>query len=187
MISFMVFGQEKQSTSLPFDMPKVFGMDLMACLLIPCVIICSFVLYRTVFGLRLRSVGESPAAADSLGISVSKMRYTGVLLSGVFCALGAVALQPDPWVDGMTAGRGFIALAAMILGNWDPWRALFASMLFGYAEALRFFFGGGGWFDLIPKEFITAFPYIVALLVLAGFVGRARPPLADGIPYEKGE
>ncbi len=181
LVSYLSFGQETQSKTIPFDFPHVFGINIMVLILIPLTVISWFVLYKTVFGLRLRSVGENPEAADSLGIPVFKMKYIGVLLSGIFAALGAVALVPNPWVEGMTAGRGFIALAAMILGNWDPVKAVLASMLFGFADALRFFFGD---VELIPKEFITAFPYIVALFVLSGFVGKATPPAADGIPYE---
>jgi simple sugar transport system permease protein len=145
-----------------------------------------WVLLRTVFGLRLRSVGEHPHAADTLGINVGLYRYAGVLISGALAGLAGGYLsieQGRGYLEGMTQGRGFIALAAMIFGNWWPVGALGASALFGYFDALSLRVVHTG----IPYQFITALPHIATILVLAGFVRRATPPAADGIPYTKEE
>jgi simple sugar transport system permease protein len=150
------------------------------------VIAGQWILLRTVFGLRLRSVGEHPQAADTLGISVGRMRYFGVLISGALAGLagGYLAIeQGRGYLEGMTQGRGFIALAAMIFGNWWPLGALGASALFGYFDALSLRVV----YTRIPYQFITMLPYIATILVLAGFVRRAVPPAADGIPYTKEE
>lgn len=145
-----------------------------------------WVLLRTVFGLRLRAVGEHPGAADTLGISVARMRYAGVLISGALAGLAGGYLsieQGRGYLEGMTQGRGFIALAAMIFGNWWPLGALGASALFGYFDALSLRVVHTG----IPYQFITVMPHIATILVLAGFMRRAQPPAADGIPYSKEE
>jgi simple sugar transport system permease protein len=141
-------------------------------------------MYRTVFGLRLRTVGENPEAADTLGIDVSALRYAGVLISGALCGLSAAVLYPTQWVSGMTGGRGFIALAAMIFGRWHPVGAVLAALLFGYADTFRIMWGSQ---IAIPSQFVQMFPYVLALVVLAGMAGKARAPAADGIPYRKGE
>lgn len=155
-------------------------------LMVVIVLISNFVLYKTVFGLRLRSVGENPQAADTLGISVYKYRYIGVILSGVLGGLGGAFLSLEHarvFVENMTGGRGFIALAAMIFGNWNPIGAFGACILFGFAEAIRMRLEGVG----IPTQFIQMIPYILTMLVLAGAVGKSTPPASDGIPYEKEE
>ncbi|HXG93789.1 MAG TPA: ABC transporter permease [Blastocatellia bacterium] len=144
-----------------------------------------YVLFRTRFGLRLRAVGENPEAADTAGISVERMRYAGVLLSGVLAGIGGAYLsiaQNSLFTRNMTAGRGFIALAALIFGKWHPVGAFFACLLFGFADALS---------DRlqnvlpIPVQFIQIIPYVLAMVVLAGFIGRATPPRAIGTPYVK--
>jgi simple sugar transport system permease protein len=145
-----------------------------------------WVLLRTVFGLRLRAVGEHPAAADSLGINVAAMRYAGVVISGALAGLAGGYLsieQGRGYLEGMTQGRGFIALAAMIFGNWWPVGALGASALFGYFDALSLRVVHTG----VPYQFITILPHLASILVLAGVVRRATPPAADGIPYSKEE
>lgn len=145
-----------------------------------------WMLLRTVFGLRLRAVGEHPGAADTLGISVARMRYAGVLISGALAGLAGGYLsieQGRGYLEGMTQGRGFIALAAMIFGNWWPLGALGASALFGYFDALSLRVVQTS----IPYQFITVLPHIASILLLAGFVRRAQPPAADGIPYSKEE
>lgn len=145
-----------------------------------------WVLLRTVFGLRLRAVGEHPHAADTLGINVYRMRYAGVLISGALAGLAGGYLsieQGRGYLEGMTQGRGFIALAAMIFGNWWPLGALGASALFGYFDALSLRVVH----TAIPYQFITVLPHVATILVLAGFVRRAAPPAADGIPYTKEE
>jgi simple sugar transport system permease protein len=150
-----------------------------------------YVLYKTPFGLRLRSVGENPEAADAAGVRVARMRYAGVLLSGVLAGLGGAYLsigQSSLFTRNMTSGRGFIALAALIFGKWRPFQTLLACLLFGFTEAISIQMQGvvklpSG--DDIPVQFIQMVPYILTIIVLAGFIGSSRPPRALGIPYEK--
>ncbi|MEM8823215.1 MAG: ABC transporter permease [Pseudomonadota bacterium] len=154
-----------------------------------CVPTTWWLLYRTRFGLRLRAVGENPAAVDTAGISVVGLRYAAVLICGFLCGLAgaylATALAAG-FVKDMSAGRGFIALAALIFAKWRPWYALGATLLFGLLEAL------GNRFQTlellgvtIPTQFMQALPYILTVVILAGFVGRAVPPRAGGEPYVK--
>lgn len=148
-----------------------------------------WVLYRTRFGLRLRAVGENPAAVDTAGVSVVGLRYAAVVICGVLCGIAgaylATALQAG-FVKEMTAGRGFIALAALIFAKWRPWYALSTTMLFGLlqAVALRYQNIEIGNF-VIPVQFMDALPYILTVVILAGFVGKAIPPRAGGEPYVK--
>lgn len=144
-----------------------------------------FVLYRMRFGLRLRAVGENPEAADTAGISVTRMRYAGVLLSGALASLGGAYLsiaQNSLFTRNMTAGRGFIALAALIFGKWDPVGTMLACLLFGFAEAIAIRMQGT---VNIPNQFIQIVPYVLTIVVLAGFISRAHPPKALGIAYTK--
>ncbi len=178
------FGAETQSALNPYLFPKLLGVSSLAFWLIPVVVLAWFVLYKTVFGLRLRSVGENPEAADTLGVNVIAMRYAGVLISGALCGLASATLFADKWITGMVAGRGFIALAAVIFGRWDPLGAVLASLLFGYADTFRIVFESR---IPIPSQFVQMFPYLLAVIVLAGLVGRSRAPAWDGRNYEKGE
>jgi general nucleoside transport system permease protein len=144
-----------------------------------------YVLFRTRFGLRLRAVGEKPEAADTAGVSVARMRYAGVLLSGVLAGLGGAYLsigQNSLFTRNMTAGRGYIALAALIFGKWHPVGAFLACLLFGLADAVSIRMQG---VVNIPVQFIQIIPYVLTLVVLAGFIGRAIPPRAIGVPYVK--
>ena len=144
-----------------------------------------YVLFRTRFGLRLRAVGENPEAADTAGVSVAKMRYAGVLLSGLLAGIGGAYLsigQNSLFTRNMTAGRGFIALAALIFGKWHPVGAFLACLFFGGAEAITIRMQG---VVAIPVQFIQIIPYVLTLVVLAGFIGRATPPRAIGQPYVK--
>lgn len=178
------FGRETQSSINARMFPKLLGINSVAFWLIPAVLLSWFLLQRTVFGLRLRSVGEHPEAADTLGVNVILMRYTGVIISGALCGLGTATLFADKWISGMVAGRGYIALAATIFGGWHPLGAVLASLLFGYADTIRVVFES----QLpIPGSIVQMFPYILALVVLAGLVGRARMPAADGRNFEKGQ
>ena len=182
-LSQNVYGQETQSNINSYLFPSVFGINGFALMLIPITALAWFVLYKTVFGLRLRTVGENPEAADTLGINVYIMRYTGVLISGGMCGVAAATLYPSQWITGMTGGRGYIALAAMIFGRWHPVGAVLASLLFGYADTFRIMFETK---IPIPGQFVQMFPYVLAVVVLAGLAGKAKPPAADGIPYDKG-
>jgi general nucleoside transport system permease protein len=150
-----------------------------------------YVVYKTPFGLRLRSVGENPEAADAAGVSVARIRYSGVLLAGVLAGMGGAYLsigQSSLFTRNMTAGRGFIALAALIFGKWRPVQTLLACLLFGFTEAVSIQMQGV--FKLpsgedIPVQFIQMVPYVLTIVVLAGFIGSSRPPRALGIPYQK--
>ena len=148
-----------------------------------------WLLYRTRFGLRLRAVGENPAAVDTAGVSVVGLRYAAVAICGVLCGIAgaylATALQAG-FVKDMTAGRGFIALAALIFAKWRPWHALWACLLFGFLQAIALRYQN---IDLgafvVPVQVMDALPYILTVVILAGFVGKAIPPRAGGEPYVK--
>lgn len=141
--------------------------------------VIAWVVYRTPFGLRVRAVGEHPQAAETLGVGAKPVRYVAVALSGVLASLGGVylALDQHQFTDGMTAGRGFIALAAIIFGRWDPARAGLACLLFAAAETLQIQLQGT---NAIPSQFIQMIPYALTIVALAGVVGRAVPPAALG-------
>jgi simple sugar transport system permease protein len=141
--------------------------------------VLAFVLYRTRFGLRVRAVGEHPDAAESVGIHVARVRYVAVALSGMLAGLGGVylALDQHQFTDQMTSGRGFIAVAAVIFGRWDPLRAALACLLFAAAETLQIQLQGN---HLIASQFIEMIPYLLTIVALAGVVGRAIPPAALG-------
>ena len=140
-------------------------------------------LFGSVFGLRLRTAGEQPQAAATLGLSVERLRWAGVLLSGVFAGLAGawLASEQHSFTDGMTGGRGYIAIAAMIVGKWSPRGAALACLLFGAAEALQITLQG----SRFPPELLQMLPYVVTMLALAGFIGRAVPPRALGVPYDR--
>ena len=149
------------------------------------VLLSHIVIFKTPFGLRLRSVGEYPHAADTLGINVINMRYIAVMISGAMAGLAGSFLsieQAHFFVKEMSGGRGFIALAAMIFGKWTPVGTLGAALLFGVGEALAIRLQG---VFAIPVQFINMVPYLLAIFVLVGAIGRASAPAADGIPYEK--
>ena len=150
-----------------------------------------YVLYKTPFGLRLRSVGEKPEAADAAGVSVSRLRYAGVLLAGILAGMGGAYLsigQSSLFTRNMTAGRGYIALAALIFGKWRPIQTLLACLLFAFTEAVSIQMQGAVKLpsgEDIPVQFINMVPYVLTIVVLAGFIGSSRPPSALGIPYQK--
>jgi ABC-type uncharacterized transport system permease subunit len=139
----------------------------------------AYMVYRTPFGLRIRAAGEHPDAAESVGVSVKRVRYVAVALSGMLAGLGGVylALDQHQFTDQMTAGRGFIALSAVIFGRWDPIRAALACLLFAAAETLQIQLQGS---HAIASQFIEMIPYVLTIVALAGVVGRAVPPAALG-------
>jgi general nucleoside transport system permease protein len=155
---------------------------VLAFVLVP---VAAYVLYRTRFGLRLRSAGENPEAAEAAGIRVERYRWAGVLLSGALAAIGGAYLstgQSSLFTRNMTAGRGFIALAALIFGSWRPVPTLLACLLFGFAEALSIQMQG---VVRVPVQFVQIIPYLLTLVVLAGFIRAARPPRALGLPFRR--
>ena len=149
-----------------------------------------WVVYRTRFGLRLRAVGENPAAVDTAGISVTWLRYRAVIICGVLCGLAGSYLsiaQSAGFIVNMTAGKGFIALAALIFSKWRPWQALGACFLFGLLDAVAIRLQGVivPGIGEVPVQLMQALPYILTVVLLAGFIGRAIPPRAGGVPYVK--
>jgi general nucleoside transport system permease protein len=152
----------------------------MGLLLVPAM---AWLVYRTPFGLRVRAVGEHPLAAASVGVPVARVRYVAVALSGMLAALGGVylALDQHQFTDQMTAGRGFIALAAVIFGRWDPVRAALACLFFAAAETLQIQLQA---FEIVPSQFVSIIPYVLTIVALAGVVGRSVPPAALGKPAE---
>lgn len=149
-------------------------------------IVIQVALFSTRWGLRLRSVGEHPQAADTLGINVIKTRYMAVLLSGLVAGVGGAFFtlgSVGRFNEGMTAGKGFIGLAAMIFGNWRPLGAIGAGFLFGFADAIgsKLLLLG----SVIPPQIMAMAPYLITMIVLAGFIGKGDSPAASGEPYEK--
>jgi simple sugar transport system permease protein len=166
------------------------GHTLVAWLAIVAVPLSWWLLYRTRFGLRLRAVGENPAAVDTAGISVPGLRYSAVIICGVLCGLGGAYLsvaQGAGFINNMTAGKGFIALAALIFAKWRPVAALGACLLFGLLDAAAIRLQGVALpgIGTVPVQAIQALPYVLTVVLLAGFIGRATPPRAAGVPYVK--
>ncbi|CAN5532702.1 ABC transporter permease [soil metagenome] len=172
-------------------LPEFFNrLSLASILAFALVPVCWYVLYKTPFGLRLRATGENPAAADAVGVKVIRLRYFAVVLSGVLAAAGGAYLsigQSSLFTRNMTAGRGYIALAALILAKWRPVPVLLACLFFGLTEALTIQLGNlklpSG--ENVPIQFIQMIPYVLTIIVLAGFIGLSRAPKALGIPYRK--
>lgn len=149
-----------------------------------------WILARTRFGLRLRAVGENPAAVDTAGVSVARLRYAGQIICGLLCGVAGAYLSIGlnaGYISNMTAGRGYIALAALIFAKWRPVPALFACLLFGFLDAAANRLQGAPLpgVGVVPVQFIQALPYVLTVILLAGFIGRAIPPKAGGVPYVK--
>ena len=166
------------------------GHTLLAYLAFLAVPFTWWVLFRTRFGLRLRAVGENPAAVDTAGISVAWLRYRAVICTGILTGLAGCYMalsQNAGFVKDMTAGRGYIALAALIFAKWKPVPAMFACLLFGFLDALSIRLQGTPLplIGKVPVQLMQALPYILTVILLAGFIGKAIPPRAGGVPYVK--
>lgn len=172
---------------IPLIGPVLFNNPPITYLTLLLVALSQYVLFFTRWGLRTRAVGEHPRAADTVGINVFFMRYANVIIGGAFAGLAGAFItleQVGSFERMMTNGRGFLALAMMIFGKWNPLGAWGASLLIGFTYAFQTQLQFMGRID-IPPQFFGMLPYVLTIIVLAGFVGRARPPAADGIPYEK--
>ena len=184
----LLFEQATMTKPVSHKMPKIFNsVDVTVILALAATVIMWFVLYKTKWGLRIRSVGEHPAAADTLGISVEKTRYTCVIISGILAGFGGAAMTLaiiPQFTPTAISGQGFIALAAVIFGKWTPHGAYASCLLFGFAQALTVVLGGGKF--AIPSEILAMLPYVLTIIILILFVGRSVAPKEDGVPYEKG-
>lgn len=171
----------------PMFFKSVYGSSILA---IAVAIIAWFVIYKTPFGLRLRSVGEHPMAADTMGINVTRTRYIAVIISGALAGIGGAVYAITTTNDFGHAtinGQGFMALAAMIFGKWHPIGAMGAALFFGFAQALAISASNIPYIQDVPSVYLHILPYVLTILALAGFIGRANAPKANGKPYIKGQ
>ena len=174
-------------SKIPVVGPILFTHTIVVYLMVAIVSVVTFGLYKTKWGLRTRAVGEHPTAADTVGIDVNKLRFRNVIISGLIAGVGGAFYtvgSVGAFGKEMTAGAGFIALAALIFGKWSPIGALFAALLFGFATNLQSTLSIIG--VAIPSEFMLMVPYIATIIAVTGLVGRVRAPAADGIPYIRG-
>ena len=179
-LNLTLFGPQGSPAELSTP-PKPGGISLLVPLAFLLVALSAFIVFKTPFGLRLRSVGEHPRAADTVGINVYKMRYIAVIISGALAGLGGafISFNVSSYTENMVAGNGFIALAALIVGKWKPVPVMLACLLFGFSQGLasRLPFGS--------PELLNSIPYVITLVALAGFVGKSVAPAAVGKPYVK--
>ena len=183
----VLFKQAANTPEVPRS-PAIFGFSVIVILIYILAFWSNYFLYKTVTGLRIRAVGEYPLAADTVGISVAKIRYFSVILSGVFAGLGGAYLSIGALAQfskEMSAGRGFIALAAVVFGKWKPKGIIFAAILFGFFDAIQSIVQQ--YFATVPPQLIQMMPYVLTLLALAGVVGKAVAPSASGKPYDKND
>lgn len=173
---------------IPLLGPIFFDQTIIVYLMYILVALIQIGLFRSKWGLRMRAVGEHPTAAESVGINVSKIRFRNVVLAGAIAGLGGAYFTigaVGTFGKEMTAGKGFIALAALIFGRWSPLGAVAAALIFGFADNLQSVLSITG--TPIPSEFMLMVPYIATIIAVSGFVGRVRAPAADGVPYKRGE
>jgi simple sugar transport system permease protein len=174
-------------SSIPLIGPILFRQSVVGYLMYVAVIVVWIGLFKTKWGLRVRAVGEHPEAADTMGIKVNATRFWNVTLGGAIAGIGGsffTLVAIDSFTKEISGGRGFIALAALIFGRWNPIGAFFAALLFGFADNLQSIVTIIG--TPVPSQFMAMLPYLVTVLAVAGLVGRSRPPAASGIPYVKG-
>ena len=175
-------------SKIPLLGPILFNQTIIVYLMYVIVAAIHLSLFKTRWGLRTRAVGEHPTAADSVGINVNRLRYKNVIFSGLVAGLGGAYFTVGAvgaFGKEMTAGKGFIALAALIFGRWSPMGAVMAAVLFGFADNLQGVLSITG--TPIPSEFMLMAPYVVTVIAVTGFIGRVRAPAADGIPYNRGK
>ncbi|MEV4817065.1 ABC transporter permease [Micromonospora tulbaghiae] len=173
-------------SDIPLLGPALFRGNIFLYLGLLLVLVIHLALFRTRWGLRTRSVGEHPTAADTLGVKVLRLRYRNVILAGLVAGVGGASytLALYSFTKNMIGGKGFIALAALIFGRWSPTGALLAALFFGFADQLATYLGAIG--SSIPSQFLAMLPYLATILAVAGLVGKVRAPAADGKPYIKG-
>ncbi|PJK17849.1 sugar ABC transporter permease [Chryseomicrobium excrementi] len=178
-------------SDIPFIGPMFFSdVYSTSILAIAVAILAWFVIYKTPFGLRLRAVGEHPMAADTMGVKVNRMRYIAVVLSGMLAGIGGAAYAQSisyEFSHSTINGQGFMALAAMIFGKWHPLGAMGAALFFGLAQSLKIVGGSIDFIDQVPTVYLDILPYVLTILALAGFIGKASAPKAIGQPYIKGK
>jgi ABC-type uncharacterized transport system permease subunit len=193
VVSSALFLSSGSTPQIPREqlVPELGQVSVLSFLALAVVCGTVYLLYRTPFGLRLSAVGENPEAADAAGVRVERLRYAAVIVSGVLAAVGGAYLsigQSSLFTRNMTAGRGFIAVAALIFGKWRPVPTMMACLLFGFADALTIQMQGVAKLpsgEDIPVQFVQMIPYVVTIVVLAGFIGHSRAPGALGVPYIK--
>lgn len=174
------------NTPATVKLPVIAGISWILPIAYVTVVMLHFMLTRTVFGLRIRAVGEHPLAADTCGVNVYYIRYIAVIISGACAGMAGAYLSIgmlSQFTKGMSAGRGFMALAAMVFGRWKPAGALWASLLFGFADSVQMLVQMQ--YPQIPSQLVMLLPYILTIAAVAGFVGKAVPPAADGVAYDK--
>lgn len=172
---------------IPVIGPVLFRQTILVYLMYAAVVIVAWALYRTKWGLRVRAVGEHPKAADTVGIKVNRTRYTTLLIAGLVAGAGGATytlVSVPQFGEEMTDGAGYIALAAVIFGRWDPVRATLAALLFGFSTNLSGVLTVIG--SPVPSQFMLMLPYVVTIVAVAGLAGKSKPPAADGVPYRKG-
>lgn len=198
-LSRLFFEGATMTKPVPNKLPKLFSIlgiensslgslnvDITAVLALLLVVIVWFIMYKTKWGLRMRALGEHPAAVDTLGVSVYRSRYLCVIISGILAGIGGASFTLaiiSQFTPTAISGQGFIALAAVIFGKWRPFGAYWACLLFGFAQALVVTLGEKA---VVPSDILAMLPYILTILVLIVFVGRSSAPKASGKPYEKG-